>query len=104
MAKYRKKTFKKRTFKKKRFAKKKFSKGKAREGTLNVKAEARCNMIGSSYTNGSDGVRATVLWGKFGPTNAENWQLDHILSPFETYEWQNWREKFEEYTITGVKI
>lgn len=71
---------------------------------FNLKMEQRTDMLTKGYGAGSAGCRAGVYWGTLpsAPTNFPN--TEHLLYPFATYEWDEWRAKFEEYRITGVKI
>lgn len=61
-------------------------------------------MTGASYLNGSDGVRAACYWGSTSG-NVQNWKDESMVqTPYETYEWLNWAGKFEEFSITGMKV
>lgn len=87
-------------FKKKRIFKtrrKKLIKRKAYNQNFECKAEVRVDMRGKSYASGTDGVRAAIYWGA-NTGNATNFpDAGHVMSPFNTYEWNFWHGKFEEF-------
>lgn len=96
------------TFKRKRIVKKyrkKLVRRKAYNQNFELKAEIRVDMRGAGFTNGSDGVRAAIYWGRPLLGTEENFvNQEHILSPFSTYEWNAWKNRFQEFQIVGVKI
>ena len=96
MAGYRKRTYRRRPLAKKRLHRKKryrkaLVKRKAYNQNFELKCEMRVNMRGASYNNGSEGVRAAIYWGNTPDAAATNWpDVDHLLYPFNTYEWNHW--------------
>lgn len=72
------------------------TKKRAYNGNFDIKMELRCDMIGKSFGKGTDGVRAAIYWGKV-PSVTTNYAPEHVMYPYNCYEWDFWRGKFEEY-------
>lgn len=96
---------KKRVFKRKMKLKRQYKRN-IWAGRMSLKIEIRNDVTTTNFGVGSVGYRSQISWGKRELAGATNWSAGNndLFALDKSYEWSEWKGKFEEYRIIGVKV